>query len=281
MTRRWLQPGVLFVGMVVVCLLMHGSLAASSSSSAPDNQTELLETLQDLVSQLRTLRQDYYQQRTQDNTKLQETQKNVRLLETQVAELRQQEAELDAEIHKYRGELETMTVEAVQRTHARNVIAGQISAFAVHQEDEIRKGIPYQQTERIARMGATRADANETAQLSTAEQLGHVWSYTQEELRLTGSSETYSERAAAEGDLTPYARYFRVGQWMLGYVTEDGRHAALWLPRFTGGAWEPIIKADRRKQIRSAVEILDRHQAPEFVALPIVTGPWLVDRMGP
>jgi len=198
-----------------------------------------------------------------------------------VRELRRQETDLDAEIGKYRAELATMTGEATQRAYVRGVIADRISTFAIQQKDEITKGIPYRQKEHIARLGAGSADANDAVSRSATEQLGHLWSYAQEEMQLAGSSETYGERATIEGDLTPYARYFRVGQWMLGYITEDGRRTALWLPEYTGGAWEPVLEADQVNRVRSAEEILDRHQAPGIVLLPIVTGLWCIDRVAP
>ncbi len=88
-------------------------------------------------------------------------------------------------------------------------------------------------------------------------------------MRLAGSSETYSDRASVEGNLTPYARYFRLGQSMLGYVTEDGQQTALWTPTLDADPWQAILDPAQAAQVRSAVEILDRRQAPAFVLLPI------------
>lgn len=281
MARRWLQRGVLLAGIVVSCPLALQAVAASGSTATSESQTNLLETLQDLVRQLRTQRQDYYRQKANDDAQIQETQENVRLLQTQVTELRQQEADLDAEIRRYRTELETLAIQEVERTQARRSIAHKCATFGAQQKNEIEKGIPYKQSDRIARLRIGSADVNEAGSPSTAEQFGRLWSYAQEELRLADSSETYSDRATVEGDLTPYARYFRVGQWLLGYVTEDGHKTALWLPRFSGGLWQPVLNSDQAAQVRNAVEILDRHLVPEFVLLPITTGPWLIEKVGP
>lgn len=281
MARRWLQLSAWFVGVVLSCLLAYQAVAAPAPASTSESQTDLLETLQDLVSRLRTQRQEYYQQKAQDDARIQEAQENVRLLRAQVTELREQEADLDAEIRQYRTEVETLTIQGIQRTQARRAIASTYATFATQQEDEIEKGIPYKQSERIARLGTASADVNEADSRSAAEQLGHLWSYGQEEFRLADSSETYSDRAVVEEGLTPYARYFRVGQWMLGYVTEDGERMALWLPRFSGGTWQPVLDSDQMAQVRDAVEILDRRQAPRLVALPIATGPWLIEKVGP
>ncbi|UCD48920.1 MAG: DUF3450 family protein [Phycisphaerales bacterium] len=281
MARRWLQLSALFVGVVVSCMITHQAFAASTSNMTTESQTDLLGTLQDLVSRLRTQRQAYYQQKAQDDARIQEAQENVQVLQAQVTELRQQEADLDAEIRKHRAEVETLAVQEIQRTQVRRIIASKAATFAAQQENEIEKGIPYKQSERIARLRAGLADANEVDPPSVAELLGHLWSYAQEELRLADSSETYSDRTTVEGDLTPYARYFRVGQWMLGYVTEDGNRTALWLPRFSGGTWEPILESSQMTQVRDAVEILDRRRAPGFVSLPITTGPWLIEKVGP
>jgi hypothetical protein len=99
--------------------------------------------------------------------------------------------------------------------------------------------------------------------------LGHVWNYAQEEFRLSRSPETYTDRAPAKDGSTPYARYFRVGQLILGYVTEDGRQTAIWSSLLDNKGWQVITDQKQSSQIRSAVEILDRRQAPKLVILPI------------
>jgi len=281
MARRCLQLSVLLAGVAIVCLLSHQAIAASPSTEAVESQTNLLDTLQDLVSRLRTQRQDYYQQKAQDDMEIQQTRDNAQLLQTQLDELRKQEADLDEQIREYESELQTLNTQSAQKTNTGQAIARETAAFGAQQAAQIEKGIPYKQDERLARLWAASVNPNATAPLSVAEQLAHLWSYAQEEFRLAGSSETYSDRASLDDDVTPYARYVRVGQLILGYVTEDGRTTALWLPTLEGGQWQAIPDPGQAAQVRDAVEILDRRQAPEFVSLPIATGLLDADRRAP
>ncbi len=281
MAKRWLQPSALVVGVAVVCLLTHQSLAASQPTEAAESQTELLNTLQELVGRLRTTRQDYYAKKARDEAEIQQSRENARLLQTQLDEVRQQEADLDEQIRKYDLELQTLTTQSAEKMAVRRAVEDRTATFVVQQKSEIENGIPYKQNERIARLEAGPTDANEAAPPSAAEQFGRLWSYAQEELRLAGSSETYSDRASLENDVTPYARYFRVGQSMLGYVTEDGVQTALWLPTLDAGQWQSILDPGQVAQVRSAVEILDRRQAPGFVSLPIATDPSPAERKAP
>lgn len=281
MAKRWLQLSVLFAGVATVCLLSHQAIAASPSTKATESQTDLLDTLQDLMSRLRTQRQNYYQQKARDDAEMQEARGNTRLLQTQLDKLRRQEADLDEQIRKYQSELQTLNAQSAQKTDVGRAIERETAAFVAQQEAQIEKGIPYKQDERLARLRAASVDPNTTVPLSAAEQLAHLWSYAQEEFRLAGSSETYSDRASVEDDIAPYARYVRIGQLILGYVTEDGRTTALWLSTLDGGQWQAIPDPGQAAQVRDAVEILDRRQAPEFVSLPIVTSPSDADRRAP
>lgn len=273
MAKRWFQLSMLVVGILVVCLLSHQAIAASPSTETTESRTDLLDTLQDLVSRLRMQRQNYYQQKAQDDTEIQQTRDNAQLLQTQLDELRKQEADLDEQIRKYQSELQTLNAQSAQKADMGQAIARETATFVAQQKAPIEKGIPYKQDERLARLRVASVDPNATVPLSAAEQIGHLWSYAQEELRLAGSSETYSDRASIEGNVRPYARYIRVGQLILGYVTEDGRTAALWLPALKGGHWQAMSDAGQAAPVRDAVEILDRRQAPEFVRLPITMGP--------
>lgn len=272
MTRRRLQLAMLLVGLVAVCLLTHPTAAAAQATTAPENQTNLLDTLQDLVDQLRDQRQDYYLKKAEDDAEIQQLQANAALLKTQLDELRRQEAQLDEQIKAYQSEIPTLLTPLASKKQMRRAVAQGTAAFVAQQTTRIEKGIPYKQIERLARLQAALADANEAISPSAADQLGHLWSYAQDELRLAGSSETYSDRASVEKDVTPYARYFRIGQSMLGYVTEDGQQTALWLSTLQGGQWQSILDPGQAAQVHNAVEILDRRQAPGLVSLPIAIG---------
>ena len=273
MKRRLLQASVILIGLVAGGLLTHEATAASQSVANPDRQTDLLERLQGLVTQLRQRRQDYYRQKTLDEAEMQEARENRALLQARVEDLRAQEADLDRQLEDYHSQVQTLEAQLQQKATLHDAAAREIAAFVPKQRSRIEEGISYKRQERITRLQAGAADANESTLPSVAGPLGHLWSYAQEELRLAGSSETYTARASVGEGARPYARYFRVGQLILGYVTEDGRQAALWLSSPPGGRWQSISERRQVAQIRDAVEILDRQQAPRFVSLPIDMSP--------
>jgi Protein of unknown function (DUF3450) len=273
MKKRLLLASVLFVGLFDGGFLTRRAMAASQPATVSDSQTDLLEKLQGLVTHLRQRRQDYYRQRALDETEMQTARENRTLLQTQLDNVRKQEADLDRQLEAHHAQIQTLEAQLKQKAAVQHVVAREIMTFASEQKSQVAEGIPYKRSERIARLPAGVADANESARTSVAGQLGHLWSYTQEELRLAGSPETYTDRASVGQGTLPYARYFRVGQLILGYITEDGRHAAIWLSSPQGERWQSISDPGQVAQIRNAVEILDRQQAPLFVSLPIDISP--------
>jgi hypothetical protein len=55
----------------------------------------------------------------------------------------------------------------------------------------------------------------------------------------------------------------------LGYITEDGKQAAIWSVLEGRGGWLIIKDTKQAAQVRSAVDILDRRQGPKLVILPM------------
>lgn len=261
MGKRRRYARVLLIG------LLAGGLGVARGAAVPQGlepaapaagQADLLRPLQDLLSQLRTLRQDYYQQKAADDAELQQTRENRDLLRAQVADLQKQQADLDRQLAEVREQVQSLQVQRDQWKAVQEVVEHQISPLVAQERLALATTPPYRRQERLARL-----------QTGAADMLGPLWSYAQEELRLAASSETYTERATGADGTQPYARYFRVGQMILGYVTEDGRQAAIWLPSTEGGQWQTLDDPKRIASLRHAIEILDRQQAPRFVPLPI------------
>jgi TolA-binding protein len=232
-----------------------------------NQQKELSEHLEELIRQLRQERSAYYVKRAQYEAKIEKARENRKILREQLDELRRQEVESDQQLRKYETEVEDLKEQLSPRASLENVMAGQIQPFLVSQRAAIEDGIPYKQRERITRLEAAVGDPNAPDHISASDQLGRVWNYVQEELRLARSSETYTARAKTEGGSSPYARFFRVGQKILGYITEDGRLAAIWSS--LRDDWLFVTDTKQASQIRDAVEILDRRQGPKLVTLPI------------
>jgi hypothetical protein len=254
---------------VLLAALVIAGVVAQQAVAAEGGTTRLMGRLQTLVRQLRELRQDYYKEKVRDEGEIEAARRDGELLRSQLEALREQEALLDAELGDYRSQVRALEAELATKAAVREVVEREVGAFVSAQVRQIEAGIPYRQEQRVARARAA-LDPNEVGTLSVGGRLGHLWSYAQEELRLAGSSETYTGRAVAEEDVVPYARYFRVGQLLVGYVTEDGRRAAVWVDGPEGGRWQRISDARPLGPLRDAAEILDRRQAPRFVSLPIV-----------
>ena len=255
-------------------LVVVGARACAAQEVADPNkpqqtnqQRERSERLEELIRQLRQERSAYYVQKARSEATIEKARENRKILREQREELRRQEAESDQQLRKYEAEVEDLKEQLGPRASLKNVLAEQVRPFLVSQRAAIESGIPYKQQERIARLEAAVGDANAPSRILAADPLGHVWNYAQEELRLARSSETYTARAQTQDESAPYARFFRVGQKILGYVSEDGRLAAMWSS--LQADWVFIADAKQAGQIREAVEILDRRQGPKLVRLPI------------
>jgi hypothetical protein len=234
-----------------------------------NRQKELSDQLEDLIRQLRQERSAYYVQKARLEAQTEKACENRKILQAELDDLRKQDDESDQQLRKYEAEVGNLKEQYLLKESLENVLTGRIRPFLKNQKSAIEKGVPYKQQERIARLEAAVDDANITDSSSASDQLGQVWNYAQEELRLARSSETYSARAKTNDESSPYARFFRVGQKILGYITEDGRHAAIWSSLQDDKLWMAVTDKKQSAQIRSVVEILDRRQGPKLVTLPI------------
>jgi len=301
-TIKWLRKeGPLLQRAFCFTLLVLGALVcrtpAASEVTDPNatpqtnRQKELSQRLEDLIAQLRRERSAYYVQKAEQEGQIEKARENRKILQGELDDLRRQEAETSQQIRKYEAEVQDLREQLLARTSLEDVISEQIEPFLVSQRAAIENGIPYKQQERIARLEAARDDApargqnppaeaesNAPSPVSAGDRLGHVWNYGQEEFRLARSSETYTARAAASNESSPHARFFRVGQEILGYITEDGRQAAIWSSSSDHKRWLTITDRKQSAQIRNAVEILDRRQGPRLVTLPIVLRPVSPDK---
>ena len=262
------------LGLLVLVIFAGQSLAASEPADPNQPQTtskqkEISGRLEELIRQLRQERSAYYAQKAKSESQIEKARENRKVLQGELDDLCRQEAESDQQLQKYEAEVNDLKGQLSSKTSLENAVREQIQPFLVSQQDAIEKGIPYRQQERIERLEAVGGDPNAPSRSSAADQLGLVWNYVQEELRFARSSETYTARAKTDDKASPYARFFRVGQKILGYITEDGRQAAIWSSLTHQGEWLSITDAKQASQIRSAVEILDRRQGPKLVTLPV------------
>jgi hypothetical protein len=260
---------------LLVSTVFTGRTFAAPTAEEPNKprqtnrQKELSEQLEELIRRLRQQRSAYYVQKARLETQTEKARENRKILQSELDDLRKQHDESDQQLRKYEAEVGNLKEQLVLKESLENVLADRIRPFLENQKAAIVNCIPYKQQERIARLEAVVGDSNAPDSVSSSDQLGHVWNYAQEELRLARSSETYTARAKTDDESSPYARFFRVGQKILGYITEDGRQAAIWSSLQDGEPWMAVTDKKQSAQIRSAVEILDRRQGPKLVTLPI------------
>lgn len=281
-TNRYVLPVVLRLGLFVL-LVFSPQVCASPETTktadtiGKDRPAQLTRRLEDLIRQLRELRSDYYRKRTEFDAQIQKARQNRETLQAEAEGLRQQEAELDRQLQQYNSEVQDLSQRLDQKASLQRVVDQKLSEFLADQRTSLENGIPYKQQDRLGRLAPACSDSNDPGHGSVASKLGHLWSYAQEELRLARSSETYSAPAPASNGASPHARYFRVGQVILGYVTEDGQQVGMWSPLSEGPrragthikGWLLISDPRQSRQVHAAVEILDRHRAPELVILPV------------
>ncbi|MBN1972964.1 MAG: DUF3450 family protein [Sedimentisphaerales bacterium] len=266
-----IKPSIIFF---IIAVLTGHSFAVSAAMDPnairqTNNHTVLSESLEELIQQLRQERSDYYTQKTQYDMQIQKARENHNILKDELDELREQETELNEQILKYQDEVEKIKKQLVLKTTLENVLQEQIKPFLANERTAIMEGIPYKQQERLERLEAAQGDVNEPNSTTAADRMEHTWSYALEELRIGRSSETYTARAKTGDNILPYARYFRVGSRILGYVTEDGKHTAMWLSLPNQNEFSVINDKNQSQQVRKAVEILDHQQALELIMLPV------------
>ena len=268
---RW---WVFYLGLMV-SIAFTGQAFAAPAAEDPNKpqqtnrQKELSQQLEDLIRQLRQERSSYYVHKARLEAQTEKARENRKILQTELKDLRKQHDESDQQLRKYEAEVKNFKEQLVLKESIENGLTDRIRPFLENQKAAIENGIPYKQQERIARLEAAVGDANAPDFVSVSDQLGHIWNYAQEELRLARSSETYTARAKTDDESSPYARFFRVGQKILGYITEDGQQAAIWSSLQKSKPWMSVTDKKQSAQIRNAVEILDRRQGPRLVTLPI------------
>ncbi len=268
---RWC---IFFLGLLVSTVFTGRAFAAPTAEDPnkprqTNRQKELSEQLEDLIRRLRQERSAYYVEKSRLEAQTEKARENRKILQAELDDLRKQHEESDQQLRKYEAEVGNLKEQLVLKESIENILDDRIRPFIANQKAGIENGIPYKRQERIARLEAAVGDANAPDAVSLSDKLGHIWNYAREELRLARSSETYTARAKIEDGSSPYPRFFRSGQKILGYITEDGRQAAIWSSLLDDKRWMAVTDTKQSAQIRDAVEILDRRRGPRLVTLPI------------
>jgi hypothetical protein len=245
------------------CLLLGLPIGAGGQGSslpigAQQEETKLAEELQGLVRKLREERAAFYGRHRTRSEQLEGARSAARRLDVELSELRGRETEVDRKLADARADLEKLRGEEAADV-LRAALGPEVEKSIREGKEFIDRGIPYRAQDRSGRLGVP-ADG------SLSDQLSRYWSFLQEEIRVARSGEALSAEIPLGAGRAKPARVFRVGQLVMGYVTEDGLEAGLW----NGTQWVPATDPAQDKTIREAIDILDRRRAPGLLSLPVL-----------
>jgi len=247
---------------IAYCADSHGETASIDSRS----ESELRDELWDLVKSLRQLRTDYYEKQTEYSKKIKKYQTTCSKLEAELNELRERSENLDKNIADADKEISKLQKEKQKNDQVESSAVKKLHYFISQQTEIVEKGIPYRREDRLERLNG-KASVNDQ---QISDLLGRVWSFSQEELRIARSGESFTGQVQTDKGRLQYARLFRVGYLVLGYITEQGGYAGIW----DNGKQEWKSAANKEAEsIRQSIDILDRKRAPEFIKLPVFINP--------
>lgn len=278
MTRRLLSLTNWFPLVVIIFLPLLFVTAISvsgESSSATKNlqsqqEAELTEQLWMLVRTLRQERSAYYKRQSERAERIERARNISKKLQSKLDELRRREEQLDEELAKIQSDIKQLSQQVKKSESMQPLLTEQFGKFMTVEARNIENGIPYRQEDRLTRLkGLSEAEKER----SVSDVFGRIWNFSQEEMRIAGSGETFTDEINLGQGCRQNVRLFRVGHQILGYVTEDGAQTGIWLKQPEGTGWKHALEGANDEAVRKAVEILDRRRAPEYVDLPIMIEP--------
>ena len=258
---------LLFGVLVIFCF--YGSVSAAPEGKVAGAELgqgdALTEQLWSLVRSLGQLRADYYEKQGQRSEEIGQLRETAGKLEAEVEELRRREEAMDKDLAGIQAEIAELGIENAENQAMQLSVAGKLDEFVAGQGEEVERGIPYRKNDRLARL-AGRIGGEQPAQgRSVADVFGGIWSFSQEEMRIARSGETYTDLVELGERQMQYARLFRVGHQVLGYVTEQEGRVGIWSAK---GEWESVGKREG-EAVKEAVQILDQKSVPNYVQLPV------------
>jgi len=275
MTEKKMSSGIFFGIVIFLSVFCLYHVAVSQPQQSPffselKQQTDSTEQLWSLVRSLRKLRADYYENQSRHADKIKEIRDTSAKLQAEVEELRRRETRIDESLSEMESDIRKLQFENEENKSTELSTAQKLQQFISRQTEEIEKGIPYRKNDRLTRLkGSTHAEQQSSQEPIVTDLFGRAWNFSQEEMRIARSGETFTDLVEVDDNRMQYARLFRVGHQVLGYVTEQDDQAGIWLD---GTGWEKVTK-DRAESVREAVMILDQKRVPKYVQLPVKTEP--------
>jgi len=246
----------------------QSSLSSSFVSDA-NSQSKLREELWSLVRSLRQLRADYYEKQSRCAEKIAQFREVSQKLQVELEELRRRENQLDESIAQIQSDIEKLRVENVKNKSTELSVAKKLDGFVVEQAEKIEKGIEYRKNDRLTRLKGVTSTTQLQQKNSVGDVFGRIWSFSQEEMRIARSGESFTDLVELGENRLQYARLFRVGHQLLGYMTEKDEQMGIWIE---GIGWKKATNTEA-KAVKAAVRILDRRDVLAYVQLPVKIEP--------
>jgi hypothetical protein len=274
MVKRLLSSKNFFPLAVITVLILLFITAVSLSqekslndSLQSEQEAKLTEQLWNLVRTIRQERSAYCKRQSERTQKIEETRNISKTLQSRLDELRVREEQLDEELNKIKSDIGRLKQQVKKNESMQSFLIEHLDKFVTVETVNIENRIPYRRIDRLVRLRGLDEDGKEKL---VSDILGRVWNFSQEEIRIAGSGETFTNEISLGSDRRQNVRLFRVGHQILGYVTEDGTQTGIWLKQEEGAGWRHNLEGVGAEAVRKAVDILDRRISPEYVGLPIV-----------
>ena len=256
---------------VMVCLVSTCIFALDNTDTkelSADNGLAS-DQLWELIRTLREERTAFGQRQTECSEKINEARDTIVILQQKHEDLKTKEDHLDKKITEIQQKIESMQKDVSNDKFAFLILDRQIDSFVSTAAERIRTGMPYEKEKRISRLPERSQEETGETSAAISDDFARIWSFAEEEFRIAASGETFTSQIALDNGTKPYARFFRVGHQILGFVAEEGSGTGLWRPAEPGKQWLTMTSYSEVSPIVKALNILDRNVAPALVQLPV------------
>jgi len=256
---------------VVVCLASTCVFALENAGTEEPPATKSLASNQlwELIRTLREERMAFYERQTKCSEKIDETRNTVQILQQKLEELKTRQDNLDKKIAEIQQKIESMQKDAGNDDAACLVLNQQIDNFVGTAVERIRTAIPYEKEKRISHLPKRSPTKTPGPYAAIADDFSQIWSFAEEELRIATSGETFTSQITLDNGTRPYARLFRVGHQILGFVAEEGSGVGLWDSGEPDKQWLNMTSYSEMEPIVQAINILDKNVVPALIQLPV------------
>jgi hypothetical protein len=238
---------------------------------APDAAV-LQDALQQLVRNLREIRQDYYARKQAHEERIDQTAGQIGSLERERAALEREKAELGNRVQELTSEAARLRSQREVHDALRSDVADTLRKFVLQQRAAIKKGQPHRVDERLQLLHRLERDLNsDQPNVSTPVEL--AWLFAEGELRDAASGAAYTAEVALPDGRRKPARFCHLGHVLVGFVTEDGQDCGYAVPTPDGFTWLLESGDSGASVVRNAVRMLDRREPPRLLLLPLTIQP--------